>query len=104
MTNKRIEARAAKAAADANERYQRIFASAARTNDDKLLKWGTLREVNEWFDVVRNQMGLTPNDTIPLSPLCAEMRTGRSVSINIEKLDLPARARLFAAIATILTN
>jgi hypothetical protein len=104
MINKRIEARAAKADADANERYQRLLASASRTNDEKLHKWGTLREVNEWFDAVRNQMGLTPNDEIPMPKLCAEMRASRSVTLHIDRLDLPARARLFAAIASILTN
>jgi hypothetical protein len=104
MINKRIEARAAKADVDANERYQRLIANAIRTNDEKLHKWGTLREVNEWSDAVRNQMGIPNSEPIPMPKLCDEFRSRRNVTLHIGMLDLPARARLFAAIASILTN
>jgi hypothetical protein len=102
MTNKRILARAAKQEADAAERYQRLAASAGITKP--LYEWATLRQANEWCAAVRNQLGLTPMDEIPMSKLCLDMRAGRHITIDINDLDQPARARLFAAIASILTK
>jgi len=101
MINKRIQARAAKREADAAERHQRLVASAAVT---KLHEWATLRQVNEWCAAVRNQMGLGPMDEMPMPKLLADMRASRHITIDIGKLDQPARARLFAAITSILTK
>jgi hypothetical protein len=102
MINKRIQARAAKQEADAAERYQRLAASAGSTKP--LHEWATLRQANEWCAVVRNQMGLTPMDEIPMPKLFADIRASRHITVDIGKLDQPARARLFAAITAILTK
>lgn len=102
MINKRIQARAAKQEADAAERYQRLAASAGSTKP--LHEWATLRQASEWVAAVRNQMGLTPMDEIPMPKLFADIRASRRITIDIDKLDQPARARLFAAITSILTK
>jgi hypothetical protein len=102
MINKRIQNRAAKRQADEAERYQRLAASAPSTKP--LHEWATLRQMNEWSVAVRNQLGLTPDDEIPMGKLCSEMRVSRHINIDISKLDQAARVRLFSVLASILTH
>jgi hypothetical protein len=102
MINERIQQRAAKRQADEAERYQRLAASATSTKP--LHEWATLRQQNEWSVAVRNQLGLTPNDVIPMGKLCSEMRASRHINIDISKLDQAARVRLFSVLASILTH
>ena len=102
MINKRIQARAAKQEADAVERYQRLSTSAGSTKP--LHEWATLRHASEWIAAVRNQMGIPFAEPIPMEKLCADMRASQHITIDIGKLDQSARARLFAAIISILTK
>jgi hypothetical protein len=99
MINERIQARAAKADADARERYQRLYAHLHASAHDTKAERHT-----GWEAAVRNQMGISNSEPIPMPKLCDEFRSRRSVTLHIDRIDLPARARLFAAIASILTK
>ena len=98
--NKRIQAVEAKRAADAAERYQRL-----RSHVDSMffVEVDKEEQASDWIAAVRNQMGIPFAEPIPMEKLCAEIRTARSITIQIGDIDHATRLRLFAAIATVLT-
>jgi hypothetical protein len=99
MINERIQQREAKRRADDAERYQRLSASAPCT---KPQTWAAQQQA-EWSVAVRNQLGLTPTDDVPMPSLFEDMRTKRHITIDISKLEQPERVRLFSVLASILT-